>query len=906
MEIYRVEDLSFTYPKQDSRALENVSFTVKEGEFITLCGPSGCGKSTLLRQLKTALAPHGEKSGKILFKGCLLDEVDLRTQSGGIGFVLQSPENQIVTDKVWHELAFGLESLGCDTPTIRRRVAEMASFFGIQTWFYRDVSELSGGQKQLLNLASIMVMNPSVLILDEPTSQLDPIASSEFLTTVGRINRELGTTVIMTEHRLEDVLPLSSRLLAMENGRIILDGAPEEVGESLRRCQSSMFLAMPTPMRLYAALNGEGGCPVNVRDGRDWISRYAQSHIISDIERKEKTAPPISDTAVELDEVWFRYERQGHDIVKGLSIKANRGEFLALLGGNGTGKTTTLTLISGINRPYRGNIKLFGRDITDIKNTELFEGLIGVLPQNPQALFVRSTVFEDLLEILPDTLDRTEREKRAYAAAKLCNIEKLLGRHPYDLSGGEQQRAALAKVLLLRPKVLLLDEPTKGLDSDFKRIFAAIIKKLTDGGVTVIMVSHDVEFCASYAHRCALFFDGGIVAEGAPDVFFSGNSFYTTAANRMVRHLIPSAVIEEDVIKAFGGRINKDDIDIDFDGGSDEYFKLAATKAEKKKKAALPLWRKALGCVFGALILLSFIFIIRIGDYKSMFELKNMGIYAVLLLSMLGLALSVAKKTEKSGQLTKAIRQKLPRRTVAALLMIIIAVPLTIFAGVNFFGGRKYYIISLLVIIETILPFLLVFESRKPQARELIIISVLCAIGVAGRTAFYMVPYVSPVLAVVIISGVAFGGEVGFLVGAMTAFVSNFFFGQGPWTPWQMFGMGIIGFIAGILFRKGLIRPGRLPLCVYGGFATVIIYGGLLNPASVIMYYNTISWDMIFAAYVTGLPVDLVHGASTVVFLWLTSRPMLEKLDRIKTKYGLYDTDSQRKPEKCDKALISC
>ena len=257
MECFTLKHLSFAYPQQDKKAVEDLSLTIHAGEFVTLCGPSGCGKTTLLRQLKPALAPHGVLEGEILFENTPVRELTLREQSARIGFVLQNPDNQIVTDKVWHELAFGLESLGFDTPTIRRRVAEMASFFGIETWFYKDVSQLSGGQKQLLNLAAIMAMQPSVLILDEPTSQLDPIAASDFLATVGRINRELGTTVICTEHRLEEVFPYSHRVLVMDEGRLIADGTPAQVGQALKQAGHRMFASMPTPMQVYAAVDND-------------------------------------------------------------------------------------------------------------------------------------------------------------------------------------------------------------------------------------------------------------------------------------------------------------------------------------------------------------------------------------------------------------------------------------------------------------------------------------------------------------------------------------------------------------------------------------------------------------------------------------------------------------------------
>ena len=353
-----------------------------------------------------------------------MEELDQREQSAGIGFVQQDPENQIVTDKVWHELAFGLESLGYDTPTIRRRVAEMASFFGIQTWFYKNVTELSGGQKQLLNLASIMAMQPSVLILDEPTSQLDPIAAADFLATLGKINRELGTTVVLTEHRLEDAFPLASRVAVMDRGRLLCTGSPAEVGAILRGAGHSMFLAMPTPMRIWASAPDAGGhCPVTVREGRDWLTGFADGHPLGELPAESRHVYP-DEPAITAEGLWFKYEKELPDVVKGLSLTVRRGEFLALLGGNGTGKTTSLKLLSGLQKPYRGEVKLVGR--------------VGVLPQNPQVLFVKKSVREDLIEILKGrAFSRKAQEERIAWAVRLCRLEELLDRHPYDLSGGE-------------------------------------------------------------------------------------------------------------------------------------------------------------------------------------------------------------------------------------------------------------------------------------------------------------------------------------------------------------------------------------------------------------------------------------------------------------------------------------
>ena len=536
MALFTIENLTFSYPEQTVRAIDDLTLTVPEGAFVVLCGPSGCGKSTLLRQLKPALAPHGVRSGRILFRDTPLEDVDARTQAARIGFVQQSPENQIVTDKVWHELAFGLESLGEDTPTIRRRVAEMASFFGIEGWFHKDVTELSGGQKQLLNLASVMAMQPDVLILDEPTSQLDPIAASDFLAVLGKINRELGTTVLLTEHRLEEAFPLATTVAVMDGGRLLCTGTPAEVGQRLKVMGHRMFLAMPAAMRIWAAVESDAPCPVTVREGRDFLQEFASHKPLLPLTEEPKQ--PKREPVITVEGAWFRYEENSPDVVKGLDLTLGRGEFLALLGGNGAGKSTTLKLLSGLKKPYRGDI--------------VVSGTLGMLPQNPQTLFVKKTVREDLFEIFSGSkLPKRQQEERVARMVQLCRLDTLLDRHPYDLSGGEQQRATLAKVLLLQPEILLLDEPTKGLDAEFKQLFAEILRALLAQGVSLLMVSHDVEFCARYADQVSMFFDGQVLTTDTPRRFFGANSFYTTAANRMSRHVFRNAVTAEDVVDLY-------------------------------------------------------------------------------------------------------------------------------------------------------------------------------------------------------------------------------------------------------------------------------------------------------------------------------------------------------------------
>ena len=890
MESFKIENLSFTYPGKETAALKDISFSIADGEFVTLCGKSGCGKTTLLRLLKSSLSPYGEISGNILFKGATLSEVDSRTQAAEIGFVMQSPDNQIVCDKVWHELAFGLESLGFSTPEIRTRVAEMASFFGIEAWFHKNVTELSGGQKQLLNLASIMAMQPSVLVLDEPTSQLDPIAAAEFLKTIQKINRELGTTVILTEHRLEEALPISDRVIVMDSGKIIADGTPQRVGEVLRDLKHDMYNAMPTPMRIYGAVKSRLECPLTVRDGRRWLENFSAENELKPELIHEGKAQCAADTVIEVKNAWFRYEKNLPDVVKGLSIKINTGELFTILGGNGTGKTTALSLMSGLNTPYRGEVLIKGKSVSNIHN--LYSRILGVLPQNPQCVFVKKTVGLDLFEILNERkLSKEEKTEKVNNIAALCRIENLLDQHPYDLSGGEQQRAALAKVMLMEPEILLLDEPTKGMDAHFKAEFGEILEDLKARGVTVVMVSHDIEFCAAYADRCALFFDGNITASGEPRDFFAGNSFYTTAANRMARTSLPKAVLAGDIILACGGEVKKRekqyrrfDIKKIEDGDN---------KKEQGKKKLTP-FRLIAGCVFAILFVLTSLSFLTKVDVLNLTRFSLVNFEEVYIISIFEIAAAFFCFFPQREFGVTVIQQpksdrRLTKRTIFAAVLVLLAIPFTIYLGTYFFGNRKYYFISLLIILETMLPFCMVFESRKPQARELVVISVLCAIAVAGRAAFFMLPQFKPVVALVIIAGVCFGGETGFLVGAVTGFVSNFFFGQGPWTPWQMFAFGIIGFLAGVLFKKGFLRKTRASLCVFGFLTTFIIYGGIMNPASIIMVQNKITAEMVLSACIVGLPFDLVHGISTAFFLWFIAEAMIDKLERIKVKYGLIE-----------------
>lgn len=556
MALLRFEKVSFAYPDAARRALDEVSFSMEEGEYLVVCGESGCGKTTLLRQAKPELTPAGARGGNVYYREQPLSEVPELTSAMEIGYVQQNPDNQIVTDYVWHELAFGLENMALPTRMIQRKVSEMASFFGMEEWFRKKTSELSGGQKQMLNLASIMAMNPKLLILDEPTSMLDPLAARNLLDTVARINRELGVAVLLCEHRLEDVFQRADRVLLMKQGSILADDTPENLTFALQKdpTASRIYLGLPRAARIFGELQKEGICPadkklpLSIRDARR-ILRELELPFENEgagAEKKETSRDRKEKPVLEASELWFRYEEKGKDVLRGLSLSVQRGELLALLGGNGAGKSTLLRILCGLRKPLRGKVK---------KDKAL---CLAMLPQSPQALFVYDSVWEDLLDAAKQGrgarfTDKVAGSAEAAAdrardiAAKLELTDKLTA-HPFDLSGGELQRAAIGKLLLQDADILLLDEPTKGLDAYLKQELAAILKKLTAEGITMLMVTHDLEFAASYADRCALLFDGRITSEEEPHAFFTGNRFYTTTAGLIAEGYIPGAITCGEVI----------------------------------------------------------------------------------------------------------------------------------------------------------------------------------------------------------------------------------------------------------------------------------------------------------------------------------------------------------------------
>lgn len=536
MALVEVQNLSFTYPRCAAPALGDVSFSLEKGDFAVICGATGSGKSTLLRCLKRELTPKGALTGEIRLDGRPLAALSDRESAGDIGFVFQRPQQQIVTDKVWHELAFGLENLGLPQEAIRRRVAETAAFFGMEDWFDRPVSALSGGQQQILNLAAVMTLQPRLLLLDEPTAQLDPIAATGFLSALQRLNRELGLTILLIEHRLEEAIPVSNRVLALEGGRMLAFGETRMTARQL--CAHPVLgLAMPAAARLAHALRPETApFPLTVREGRQLLEALGPApHPLP-------PAPVRADApeALRFSGVYFRYERSAPDTLSDLSFTVRAGELTCLLGGNGAGKSTALLCAAGLLRPYAGQIAVFGKKLKSYPGQSLYRDCLALLPQDVQTLFLRNSVAQEL------------QDAGADAKAFPFDFGPLLSKHPYDLSGGEQQALGLCKALAAHPRLLLLDEPTKGLDAFAKARLGRLLLDLKKQGLTILCVTHDVEFAAQCADQCALFFRGQVISQDAPRAFFSCNSFYTTAVNRMARDCCPGAITADELAAAYG------------------------------------------------------------------------------------------------------------------------------------------------------------------------------------------------------------------------------------------------------------------------------------------------------------------------------------------------------------------
>ncbi len=722
----------------------------KKGDFILVCGESGSGKTSLLKNMKNRLGIEA-------------------------GYVSQNVRESIVTDKVWHELAFGLENLGYPSDYIRRRVAEMSSFFGLNDIFNKKTTELSGGEAQLVLLASVMSTKPGLLLLDEPMAMLDPVSAGKLVSILEKIHNELGTAIIIAEHRFSGLLGLCTGMAYLKDMQVKKEGSVAEVCEYLYENKAPFYSSLPVYVRAFYELGAKNRgleLPKSVNDGKK-LAETMPGEIKTwlDSEYRFRRKRNSAEKTLELKKISFSYGRE-KTVLDRLSITFYAGSLCAVLGGNGSGKTTLLNIISGIEKGFTGSMSVK-------KGSRIM-----LLCQNPRLMFMKDSIGEELR-----SFNKTNKsplsEREMEEIIKECRIGHILDRHPYDVSGGEIQRAALAKLLVGRPDIILLDEPTKGMENEFKKELAALFDRLCEKGMTLIMASHDLEFAAKYADRCMLLFNGDVVKSDDSDDFFSGNSFYTTDGYRMCG---PS---EHETVK------NE---------------KMSMMKAGEEKK-----------------------------------NVKDI---------------------------------KLP--LILMLVSLLVLVPSTVFWGSVMLDNRKYYFVSLLVMLELLLPAYIIYEARRPGAIEIVVMASMCALCVTGRVVFYMLPTIKPVIALVMMSGLAFGPLDGMIVGAGSMLVSNIFFGQGPWTPWQMFVFALIGFLSGFIGRNEKLKNSRPAMCVAGIIMSVVVFGGIMNPASIIMYEPDFNGNMIKTAYLTGFPLDLLTAGFTAIFIWFGLKPVMKRCDRIK------------------------
>ncbi|MBR1598670.1 MAG: ATP-binding cassette domain-containing protein [Lachnospiraceae bacterium] len=992
MKAVSVDKLTFTYSGDKTPALKNVSFDVGMGEIMLVIGESGCGKTTLLRHLKPSHTPVGSRNAdsSIYINGRSVEDLSEEELSFTVGFVGQQVDEAQVTDKVWHEIAFGLESMGCEQSYMQQKVAEMVAFFGLESVYHKKLSELSGGQKQLVNLCAVMIMEPQILVLDEPTSQLDPNSAMEFFHMIRKIHEELGTTIIISEHRLEDILPMADKVLVLDKGRVIKESTPGDICRYLYEKGLPLFRSMPAAARIYCSLETSGsGMPLSVNEGRSFIaelfdddggsysvgfnnkkgiegadevygkqrienlssrvdekrskesfsdradSKQSRERLSSNGDGKQRAEKPDSrgnkkNAVVKIDEAWFRYDKDGEDVLKACSIDVPRGSITAILGGNGAGKSTLLHVIMGNIQPYLGKVK-----ITD-------ECTIGLLPQNPQAMFAEKTVGDELnpgryseeirkLKGRADCSGENIEDYRLDNVIRYFGLSHCLYRHPFDLSGGEMEKLALAKMVLMDYDIFLLDEPGKGMDYAFKEKLGAYLTDLAGKGKTILLVSHDIEFCAKYADYCGMFFDGHIVALNNTRTFFLQNSFYTTSVRRMCRGMLDALTVE-DVLALFG--VNAD-AEKDKGSGEDEGYEgeeagdTAGTRNKQgitgengiceddsmtgkvdeqgtEGKAETCEEREGVnktGAVDGQGVLVETETCEddEDGDKTGAKEEESKHDISEALLQ------KHAEEYAESKGIADRRKENIKKHISAVLpfIVFLVVMPVTIYIGYGVLHQRKYYFISVLLILEAVGTMLIGFEGSRPKLKEIMTIAVMSAITALSRAMFYMTPAVKPMAALTIISGIGLGGIQGFVVGALSMLVSDIFFSQGPWTPWQMFAMGLLGFLAGMIFNRenrkrawedresketikeepDVKNENRLlVICIYGALSVLIIYGGIMNPASVLMYQENVTWEMLIASYVPGFPIDCIHAASTFIFLWLLAEPMLEKLERVRRK----------------------
>lgn len=513
-------NLSFRYPREQI-LWENLNFTVKRGSFTLLLGPNGSGKSVLLRHLVYKLKPHGESKGQILFHGVPLEEMTPLSRVEKIAYVGQNPEIQMVSESVWQELAFSLENIGMEAGAMRLRIAEIANFFGIEDWFWEKTYTLSGGQKQILNVASALLLRPDLLILDEPDGSLDPVMRSELFAILNRLNQELGITILLCSHNWSIALPFATEVLYLENKKIDKFTSPQNFAHYLLSVNHPLSFALPSASQVHYQQN-----PSVSSEDLALTLADAQTNLKSSVlENKNAVETQDFPKLLEIQDLSFRYQQTSKNILNHLQLEVPAKSFFCLLGANGSGKSTLLKcLMEALS--YNGKILWEGKKSKKNQSTIA----LAYLPQNALLLFQQEKIID---EIITNGLNPDEAREHL----KQLSLEGMENRSPFDLSGGELQRLALSLLFLRKPKVLLLDEPTNNLSPEDIRQLGELLQNFRKDGGTVIAVSHNLSFSATYATHLALLFQGEVTGVYSTQEFFQNNFFYTTEARHIARIL---------------------------------------------------------------------------------------------------------------------------------------------------------------------------------------------------------------------------------------------------------------------------------------------------------------------------------------------------------------------------------
>ncbi|WP_143463634.1 ABC transporter ATP-binding protein [Levilactobacillus enshiensis] len=554
--LIQLDHLAFTYPGQTKSTLNDISLTIEAGAFVTIVGATGSGKTTLLKQLKPELQPAGEQMGQVRFHNQPLTALSSVASAQQLGYVAQDPQTQPIMATVIEELAFPLENLGVDSAAMTMRIAELSNFLGLDKLLHQTIDSLSGGQLQLVNLASVLALKPEVILLDEPTAQLDPTTAQNFLTVLQQVHDELGITIILTEHRLSRVLSMADQLVLLTAGQVTYAGPVSPGLRQMHQTPELRAFVPPVPEFFLAHELPVRPLPLTVTAGRQALQTGNWHFAVQPAATTLKVAATPLLTAREIT----RHYENGSAVLRQLNLTVNTGDWLAIIGKNGSGKSTLLTILAGLQKPQHGKVRLNQQIVWKLKNGERLAH-IGYLSQNPTEQFSGETVIAELTA-QAKLVGRTDIDQAVQTMLTTCHLTRVAEQNAFDLSGGQQQLLGLGLALMAQPELLLLDEPTKGLDPDTKQHIGGILQQAHQAGLTVVMASHDMDFCAAFATNCTFMFDGQVSQPQSTRTFFTSNFLSTTAVNRLLRQQVPSALFWQDVrLTTKGGELqsNNDD-----------------------------------------------------------------------------------------------------------------------------------------------------------------------------------------------------------------------------------------------------------------------------------------------------------------------------------------------------------